>query len=130
MPTTVVAVAAETASDPPSVSARRRLRQTLNDALTLAAKAVKMDGEGDFVSSMEAYEQSINLLDQSIALMREHGSLVTRSVPGRDPEQEVAQLQRIVRSISPLCYSSRSLFGYSCGVACVARQVLCPHSSP
>jgi len=111
MPTTVLAVAAETAvtaSEPPSVSVRRRLRQTLNHALTLAAKAVKMDGEGDFVSSMEAYEQSIVLLDKSIALMREHGSLVTRSLPARDSEQEVAQLQRIVRFTFLLFYSSRS----------------------
>ena len=101
MPTTVAALVQ---SDPesPSVSARRRLRQTLNDALGLAAKAVKMDGEGDFVSSMEAYEQSINLLDKSIALMREHGSLAAKSLAGRDPEQEVAQLQRIVRSICVL----------------------------
>jgi len=98
MPTTVVAVA-ESDSESPSVSARRRLRQTLNDALSLAAKAVKLDGEGDFTSSMEAYEQSIILLDKSITLMREHGSLAARSLSGRDPEQEVAQLQRIVCSI-------------------------------
>jgi hypothetical protein len=92
--------ATETANAAPSsasasTASRRLLRRTLNDALAIAGNAVQLDTAGDYARSIEAYQQSVELLDQGIALMRlqrESGS----ERPGRDTTHEISQLEQIV----------------------------------
>lgn len=95
MPTATAAQDAGPPTTPGTTSARRTLRKTLNDALATAGHAVQWDTEGDSVRSMEAYQRSVDLLDQGIALMRlQRDSGAER--PGRDTTHEIAQLEQIV----------------------------------
>jgi hypothetical protein len=84
------------ASQPAPIS-RRALRKTLNDALAIASNAVQLDTAGDYAQAMEAYQQSVDLLDQGIGLMRiQRESGAER--PGRDTSHEISQLETIVRA--------------------------------
>lgn len=73
---------------------RRVLRKTLNDALAIASYAVQLDTEGDYARSMEAYQQSVALLDQGISLMQLQRDLGSER-PGRDTSHEISQLEQI-----------------------------------
>ncbi|PVG03290.1 hypothetical protein CPB86DRAFT_695397 [Serendipita vermifera] len=91
--------ATETANAAPtptsaSTASRRLLRRTLNDALAIAGNAVQLDTAGDYTRSIEAYQQSVELLDQGIALMRLQRESGTER-PGRDTTHEISQLEQI-----------------------------------
>lgn len=73
-----------------SSSGRRVLRRTLNDALAIAGNAVQLDAAGEYARSIEAYQQSVDLLDHGIALMR-----LQPERAGRDASHEIAQLEQI-----------------------------------
>jgi len=89
--TEITRTTTETALTPSGTSSRRVLRKTLNDALTIAGKAVQLDADGDYARSVECYQQSVDLLDHGITLMR-----LQPERPGRDTSHEIAQLQQIV----------------------------------
>ena len=76
---------------PTGSSSRRVLRRTLNDALAIAGNAVQLDSAGEFARSIEAYQQSVDLLDHGIALMR-----LQPERAGRDASHEISQLEQIV----------------------------------
>jgi hypothetical protein len=67
------------------------LRKTLNDALAIAGNAVQLDAAGDYARSIECYQQSVDLLDHGITLMR-----LQPERSGRDTSHEISQLQQIV----------------------------------
>lgn len=88
---------AQTSSSQTAPISRRVLRKTLNDALAIASNAVQLDTAGDYAQAMEAYQQSVYLLDQGISLMRiQRESGAER--PGRDTSHEISQLETIVRA--------------------------------
>lgn len=82
---------------------RRVLRKTLNDALAIAGNAVQLDASGEYQRSIEAYQQSVDLLEHGISLMRLQRE-VGGERPGRDTTHEISQLEQIVRLGHEYCY--------------------------
>jgi hypothetical protein len=100
---TAISSSSSSSSTAPVTVSRRVLRQTLNDALAIAGNAVELDAAGDYERSIEAYQQSVDLLDHGITLMklqREAG----RERSGRDTSHEIAQLEQIVRPLDIVMY--------------------------
>ncbi|KAG8819974.1 hypothetical protein FRC18_011875 [Serendipita sp. 400] len=93
-PSSAVSGPSSSISSSSGSTSRRALRQTLNDALTIAGNAVQLDTEGDFTRSMEAYQRSVDLLEQGIQMMRLQRD-VRAERPGRDTSHEIAQLEAI-----------------------------------
>ncbi|KAG8812645.1 hypothetical protein FRC17_001920 [Serendipita sp. 399] len=79
-------------SGPPSSSSpsRRAIRKTLNDALAIASNAVQLDAEGDYTRSVEAYQKSVDLLEEGLQMMHRQPEQ-----SGRDMSHEIAQLEDI-----------------------------------
>ncbi|KAG8795352.1 hypothetical protein FRC17_008148, partial [Serendipita sp. 399] len=94
--TTSSVVSPSPSSSSPSTSStsRRALRQTLNDALSIASDAVQLDTEGDYTRSMEAYQRSVDLLEEGIQMMRRQRDHRAER-PGRDTSHEITQLEAI-----------------------------------